>query len=63
MATTATKRRQAGHATDRAVRTPEGEKRVRKTIDYSYGGDPIAAEPPISVQDDELLQRLREGLK
>lgn len=40
---------------------PPAPKKPRETIDYSAKGGAIAAEPPITVNEDELLQRLREG--
>ena len=42
---------------------PDGRKGPRRTVDYSVSGAGIAAEPPITVQDDELLQRLKGGAR
>lgn len=54
------------HAENRARIAGEREKmaaklRVRKTVDYSASGEALAAEAPLSVDDDPLLQLLKEG--
>jgi len=45
----------------RIRRPPRRVLLPRKTVDYSAGGEPVRAEPPISVQSDPLLERLKAG--
>src|SRR5207302_186858 len=48
----------------RKVRLDElaiADLKQRKTVDYSASGLPVSVEPPITVQHDALLKRLKEG--